>query len=388
MRKHLLIAASAVLIFLIILGISNNSLPNYSWFSYGGSHGGNISTKTSQTSTSSGTTSSSGCSFNGLAICIINQLPLGANYPVGSWYPGGTRFVRMRMVQGQGWSSPGLNAQQALLMITQMKPQVLERMTDWPINSGVLNQQVPVCSGCSSMTYAQFLDSATIDCGCYITPRLSLDSVKNGIAPPNFVWNDCSQPAYSNYFECEAYNLYNSPITPHLEMLSVDNWWGDCTSGNSAYNCNSCSWDASVFAPLYAMGWKSVTTLNGGGYVSSCGWTPYVTFDSGAGVTTETLSAIQNDPTVLRIFMYDPDFPGPAQNLQATCTSSSIPGNIITYRGCGQLAQQVTMAAKNQADGYTYVYTIEQTFWDTTQMFLSNGTSIYTVMLNLMNRYN
>jgi hypothetical protein len=333
------------------------------------------------------TNGDSGCSLDGLAICVITKLPPDANYSIDSWYPGGARSIRMRLENyaGSGWTSPNVNAQQALAMITQLKPDVLERMISQPYDSAELNQDVPVCSGCSPMTFLQFLDNATHDCSCYITPRLSVSSIDNGIAPPNDNLNDCSSPTYSGYFVCQAYAEYNTPITPHLEILSLDDWQSSCANDKN-FNCGSCSWIGSVFQPLYAMGWKGVSTLNGGGYYSACGWATYVGFDSGSQINTGLLTKIQADPTVMRVFMYDPDFPGPAQSLQGTCSSSD-PQN--EYTGCDTVGSTVTMAAENQAKySYTYVYAVEHTFWDTKRMFLSNGTSIYQLMSSLLSTYN
>jgi hypothetical protein len=298
------------------------------------------------------------------AIGVVTKLPTGANYPVDSEYPTGPLFVRMRVVNsGNSWSSPGLNAQQALAMITQTKPQVLERMT-----SGLINTKwdVPVCSGCSAMTYGQFLNQSMKDCQCYITPRIDI----------NETWD-------SGTFLTDAQSILNTPVSPKFSILSIDDWETFCGKNNC-----SCALDKQIFQPLYAMGWKGVGVLNAGApYYGTCGWATYVDFDisSNWAINLGYLSTIKDDLTVQKILLYAPDFPTEAQNLQGTCTSSS--GN--QFHGCDEIANVVTSAAEQQAkDGYTYAYPLEQTFWDVNQMYLSNGTSIYNVMLNLMNQYN
>jgi hypothetical protein len=312
-------------------------------------------------------------SYSSLAICRINILPKGAKYPVGSWYPAGPLFVRMRMVEGSSWSSTE-NAQQALSMISQMKPNVLERMTDSVLTPGTLARPVPVCSGCAAMTYLQFLNDATKDCACYIIPRISVGSIDDGIAS----------------FEDQAQTLYNTPVNQPFKILSIDYWQEDCKS-DPHFHCDSCSWDQSVFQPLYAMGWKGVGVLEGAGangYYSTCGWATFVDFDINNldwTLPVKLISIIHSDPTVEKILMYDPDFPGQAQDLQNTCSSGSSSKQL---HGCSFVASQLTYAAENQQKyGYSYVYQIEETFWDSNRMF-KGSTSIYHIEIGLMHKYN
>lgn len=197
---------------------------------------------------------------------------------------------------------------------------------------------------------------------------------------------------YQQDFACQALEIYNAPISPHLEILSIDDWGSDCANDPN-FNCTNCAWDATVFAPLYAMGWKGIGVLNGvPPYFPTCGWTTYREFDiqkSNWEINATFLNEAKADVTNQRILLYDPDFSGQAEALQSTCASNSTSGGITTYQGCDEVGDAVTYAAANQAAyGYTYVYPVEQTFWDTTRMHLSNGSSIYSVMLNLMNTYN
>jgi hypothetical protein len=315
--------------------------------------------------------------YNGsvpLAIGAVTQLPsVGANYSVGAQFPTAQRVIRMRVVDSEGysvsqmqWTSPNEDAQQILSMISQLHPQVLERMT-----AGVFNWtfQVPVCAGCAPMNYGQFLNASMGECQCYIIPRLDiLDTWSSGT------------------FFSEAKYLLSVPVYPRFTMLSIDQWGDFCSQSGVTCNCNLAQ---QVFQPLYAMGWKGIGVLDGvAPYYPTCGWATYVDFDIGKAnwqVSPTFFASIRADATVQKILLYDPDFPGQAQSLQGTCNST----NGSQYLGCDEMASAITYAAQNQASmGYTYVYVIEQTFWDSTQMFTSNGTSIYDIDLNLINTYN
>jgi hypothetical protein len=308
--------------------------------------------------------SASGNSSPNYAIGVVTQLPPGANYPLYAEYPTGPLFVRMRVSNsGHDWTSPGVNAQQALSMISQMKPQVLERMTS---NVFSLNWDVPVCSGCSPMTFGQFLNASMDACQCFIIPRIDI----------NATWD-------SGTFTQDAQKILDMPLSPRFSILSIDDWGPFCSS----HTCN-CSLDNQIFQPLYAMGWKGVGILSGDPYPGSCGWATYATLDINGNtwqIKQPLLDSIKADPTVQKILMYDPDFPDQANTLLNTCGSSS--GG--KYYSCDQIASAITYAAQNQQEyNYTYVYPIEQSIWDVTNMFTSNGTSIYDVMLGLMNAYN
>jgi hypothetical protein len=130
------------------------------------------------------------------------------------------------------------------------------------------------------------------------------------------------------------------------------------------------------------MGWKGVGVLNAGvPYYGTCGWATYVDFDvtqSNWSINQNLWTSIKSDSTVQKILYYDPDFPGQAQSLLATCDPY-----------CDKASSVMEQAASDQLTyRITYVYPIVQNFWDTTSMLLSNGTSIYQIQQNLMNAYN
>lgn len=308
---------------------------------------------------------SSASNNSGYAIGVVTQLPVGANYPLYSEYPSGSLFVRMRISDtGISWTSPNENAQQILSMISQLHPQVLERMTAGPFNT---NWDVPVCSGCQPMKYGQFLNASMDACQCYIIPRLDI----------NDTWDEGT-------FLTDAKSILSESVYPRFSMLSIDNWGPFC----SMHGCG-CVFDQQVFQNLYAMGWRGVGVLaDGGDYVNTCGWATFVDFGisvNGWQINPKLFASIKEDQTVQKILLYAPDFPTPAQALQSTCASST--GS--TYYGCDQVAAVITYAAENQALlGYSYVYPIEQTNWDATRMLTSNNTSIYDVILNLTKDYN
>jgi hypothetical protein len=307
-------------------------------------------------------------------IGTVFQPPKGANYSIGSEYPSGPRFVRIRAVNTEGysvaktlWSIPEYTAMQIIQMVGELHPQVLERMTQ-----GVFNWTAPVlvCSSCSPMTYGQFLNASMNACECYIIPRLdilSAGSVQNFLA--------------------EAQYLLSVPVVPRFSMLSVDSWGLFCSTTNS---CN-CQFDQEIFQSLYSMGWKGIGVLFANPpYIGTCGWATFVDFDistniSGSWTINQNfLSQIKADATVQKVLLYAPDFPTQAQQLLSTCTSSN--------HGCDQIENVLSYAASEQSQlGYSYVYTVvqngQQVNWDATHFFSSNGTSIYDIMRNLMNSY-
>lgn len=299
-----------------------------------------------------------------LAIGTVSQLPKGANYSLGAEYPDASRIIRIRVIDATGysissmsWDSP-LNAQQILFLINQLHPQVLERMT-----AGIFNWSAPVsvCSTCLSMDYGQFLNASMDVCGCYIVPRLNIV----GVSTPTFL--------------SEARYLLTVPIFPRFQMLSIDNWASYCASNSS--NCG-CAQDQSIFQALYQMGWKGIGVLNAGPpYYGTCGWATFVDFDTTTDSWTVNQSfydSIKADTTVQKILYYDPDFPGQAQTLLASCNSS-----------CNQVASVVESAAMQQSSyGITYVYPIVQNFWDATAIRVTNGTSLYKIEENLLDTYN
>jgi hypothetical protein len=326
-----------------------------------------LSQETSSTAVSTITTSSSSktSSSSGLVagIGIVNSLPQGANYPLGSYYPTGPRFERFRVVQGNQWTSTQYTANQILTMISQLKPNVLERMTTDAIDATL---QLPVCSGCAPMDYLQFLNNATADCGCYIIPRLNINTS---------FWE-------SGEFLSTAKEILQTAVNPQFTILSVDNWGTFCQENNC-----SCSMDQQIFQPLYQMGWKGVGVLNAASpYYGTCGWSTYAAFDANGNtwaVNQNLLSSIQNDKTQQKILLYDPDFPGQAQKWLASC-------NPTCDSQIGPIQQVI---AQQASQGYTYVYPIEQTFWDANQIKTSSsgtygGQTLYQIFQNWMNTYN
>ena len=311
-------------------------------------------TTNSSTAASSSTTSSASGSISGIG--IITALPAGANYPLGSNYPTGPRFERFRVVQGDQWTSQ-YTANQILTMISQLKPNVLERMTTDVIDTTL---QVPVCSGCVSMDYLQFLNNATAECSCYIIPRLNINTS---------FWE-------SGDFLTTAREILQTAVNPRFTILSVDNWGTFCQD-----NTCSCSLDQQIFQPLYQMGWKGVGVLNAASpYYGTCGWSTYTAFDANGNTWTvnqNLLTSIQSDKTQQKILLYDPDFPGPAQKWLAQCDPS-----------CDTPIEAIQEVISQQASqGYTYVYPIEQTFWDANQINTSssgpfNGQSLYQIFEN------
>lgn len=248
-------------------------------------------TSSSSTTTSESTTqtNSTSTSTQAYGIGAVTRPPAGANYPSGAEYPTGPKFARFRVYQS-GWTSPQYDAQQILSMISQLRPNVLERMTTNTFNVGA---SVPACSGCQPMTYGQFLNASMSACGCYIIPRLDINST----------WT-------AGTFLSDAKEILSTPVSPRFAMLSIDNWSYFCSKVASC----TCAMAQQIFQPLYAMGWKGVGVLNAGlPYYSTCGWATFIDLDVTASnwtVPQTLLSSIKSDNTVQKILLYDPDFPG------------------------------------------------------------------------------
>ena len=294
------------------------------------------------------------------AIGVVGTPPAGANYPAGAEYPTGPVFARFRVFD-TSWTSPQYDAQQVLAMITQLHPAVLERMTTETIDPSA---SVPVCGGCQPMTYGQFLNASMAACGCYIIPRLDV----------NATW-----PAGT--FLSAAKEILDTPVSPRFTILSVDNWGSFCLK---TADC-TCSLDQQIFQPLYAMGWKGVGVLNAApSYYSTCGWATYDDFDANSTETVvqSQLNAIKDDHTVQKILLYDPDFPGSAQNFLSQCNPT-----------CDAAISRLQTAVSQQStQGYSYVYPIEQDFWDANQIKTSTsgvfgGQTLYEIFQGWMQKY-
>jgi len=133
------------------------------------------------------------------------------------------------------------------------------------------------------------------------------------------------------------------------------------------------------------MGWKGIGVLNAGSpYYPTCGWATFVDFDATSSWTVpqSLLSSIKSDNTVQKILLYDPDFPGQAQTFLSGC-------NPTCDRGISSLQ---TVVSQQSAQGYAYVYPIEQTFWDAKQIATSasgayGGQTLYQIFQGWLEKY-
>ena len=292
---------------------------------------------------------------------MVKTPPAGANYSSGAEYPTGPIFARFRVYQS-GWTSPQYDAQQVLSMISQLHPNVLERMTT---DTFEVDANVPVCSGCPPMDYGQFLNASMTACGCYIIPRLDINST----------WT-------AGTFLSDAKQILAAPVYPRFEMLSVDNWGTFCSKVASC----TCALAKQIFQPLYAMGWRGVGVLNAGSpYYPTCGWATFVDFDVSGNdwaVPQNLLNSIKSDKTVQKILLYDPDFPGQAQNFLSECNPACD----------SEISPLQTAVSQQSTDGYSYVYPIEQSFWDANQITTStsgpyHGQTLYQIFQGWMEKY-
>ena len=269
----------------------------------------------------------------------------------GQTSPSGHRFIRIRALgPNSGWALPGYDAQQVLSMISQLKPDVLERYTDGSQNP---NAPVPVAPGSPPMTVGEFLNASMQACNCYIIPGASLNEYDKGT------------------FFATAQSLLSLPVYPPFTFLSLDSW--------HAFSTNHTSDQVkAMFQQLYSQGWAGIGVNACGRYFSSYG---YATFSDFCVRTvnwqpdTTTLASIRTEPNIKLDLLYI-DFPREMQ--------------LFTSLSGDQEAQILTnnIGPAQSSDGFEFVYPVVQSFWDSNAHSTSGGASIYSVMQGMMAQYN
>ncbi len=272
--------------------------------------------------------------------------------------PPGDRFIRIRALE-PGWAMSGHNAEDAIAMISQLKPDALERYTNGPLDP---DQMVPTAPGDKKMNVAQFLNASMEACSCYIIPRVDSYSAEQILS--------------------DARKLRSLPISPKMEYLSIDNWksFYDSVHGNKVVIAN-------LFKSLYAQGWKGVGVNECEGYETTYGYASFA--DPCINVNSWTpnygqIEKIEQEPNIKKLIFYI-DFPGQVRNFENLSNDKE--------------AQILTSLAYNQSK-YSYaldynIYQVgpENINWDAQTRFTSknglfDGASIYEVMNQLMDKYN
>ena len=271
-------------------------------------------------------------------------------------YPQGTRFIRIRALEKNSmWALPDYDAQQVLRIISDLKPEALERYVSGPQNASA---PVPVAPGSPPMTVGEFLNASLRACECNIIPRLSLGNYDSG------------------KFLNEAASLLSMPVYPKMRYLSLDSW----TPFASSHTSDEVK---GMFQRLYDQGWAGVGLNECGGYSPSYGYATFASFC----VSTNTwkpiavgLAQLKNEPNIKLRLLYI-DFPDAMKNFSALSTTEE----------ADIFAQKISPAQSE--DGFVFVYPIAQSFWDsmtrvTPAESAYGGASIYEVMKGLMNQYN
>ena len=271
-------------------------------------------------------------------------------------YPPGTRFVRIRALESNSaWPLKNLTAQQVLNVISDIKPDALERYVSGPQNPSAT---VPVAPGSPPMTVGEFLNASMSACKCYIIPRLSLGSYDSG------------------RLLTQSANLLTLPVYPMMRYLSLDNWKPFAASHSSDEI-------KGMFQKLYAQGWAGIGLNECDGYSPSYGYATFADFC----VSTNTwepniiqLTGLKAESNIGLRLLYI-DFPQAMANFSALSPTQE--ADILAHN----------LAPVQSKDGFLFVYPIVQGIWDSTTRFTPSGSayggkSIYEVMKGLMGQYN
>jgi hypothetical protein len=271
----------------------------------------------------------------------------------------GKRYIRLRtLTENSVWAlstSQGApknwNAQQVISIISDLKPNVLQRYI-----TGIQNPIANVPSN-PSMTVEEFLQASMDASGSIIVPRISLDEYNAG-----------------TFFQTSQ-NLLSLNLDPPMRYLSLDNW-----SNFSTAHSNDTI--VSLFEQLYGDGWTQIGVNESGGYYSDFGYADWADVNTDLSTMlpqSEVLAAVQGEGNIKRIFSII-DFPNTMMNFIALPPDTQ--ATILT-----------NLASHQAADGYTVVYNLLQGFYDSTLFSTSasgpyGGQTIYEVVKNLLNQYN
>ena len=260
------------------------------------------------------------------------------------------------------WQLPNHTATDVLAMIADVKPTLLERYFSGSAN---LSAPVPVSPGEAPMTVGEFLNrsAASGAVGCSIMPRLSL-------------WEALDK---QDSLLATAAQLKALPIHPPLTALGLDNWANfasDPTVNGSVIR--------TLFSALRAQGWTTLSVNEVGGVHSAEGLADMADF--GTSVTSGATDAVPNwqelqkikaDGTIKHALLYI-DFAGQMMRFM----NNSSPDEMASA-----LLDRIATNALQQERGYSFVYPIVQSFWDSTSLFTDptgkfNGKSLYQLMCN------
>jgi hypothetical protein len=250
---------------------------------------------------------------------------------------------------------PGYNAQQVLQMISDLKPDVLERFVTGAQN---LSAPVPVAAGAPPMTAGEFLNASTKACNCYVIPRISLNEYDKG-----------------TLFQTSE-SLLSLAIQPTMVYLSLDDWTPFVTTHTPAQI-------EGMFQELYAQGWHGIGVNDCGGVHTTYGYATFADFciDSSNWMPNgAALSTLKSEPSIKLYLLYI-DFPQPMQKFM----------QLPVDEQASVLANNIGPAQSRQ--GFVFVYPIVQDFWDSNNQVTSasgpyHGETLYVLMKGLMNQYN
>eukprot|EP01043_Picozoa_sp_COSAG02_P019732 COSAG02_NODE_960_length_15642_cov_34.870424_2_plen_362_part_00 len=258
------------------------------------------------------------------------------------------------------WQLPNHTATDVLAMIADVKPTLLERYFSGRAN---LSASVPVSPGEPPMTVGEFLNRSAANgaVGCSIMPRLSL-------------WE--ALDAQDSLLDTAAH-LKALPIQPPMTALGLDNW-ANFASDPSV----NASVVRTLFTELRSQGWTTLSVNEVGGVHRAEGLADMADF--GTSVTNgaadaapnwQELKKIKADPTIKHALLYI-DFAGQMMRFM----NNSSPDDIASA-----LLDRIATNALQEERGYSFVYPMVQSFWDSTVLFTDptgscGGKSVYSLM--------
>jgi len=268
------------------------------------------------------------------------------------------RIVRMPTISADNghthWELTGYTAQQALQMLNDFKPTLLDRYVSGAVDQNAL---VPVCSGCAQMTVRQFLQKVENISSTHIIARMSLNEYDAG-----------------TMFTTSA-TLLKIQINPPIRILSLDDY------GGFAMN-HSLTQIAAMITKLRSQGWSLIEMGGCGANTILNGWTNFAgvcdRYPSWA-VNPGSISKWKTLPSVKEI-MSTMDFP------------KNIPWLMNGTYKSNQIAAIFANEAANQSKmGYIMCYFVIQGGWDSNKIKVTTGPyaglTIFQEMMKLINKY-
>lgn len=255
--------------------------------------------------------------------------------------------------------SKDYTAQDVLEMITELKPDCLERFITGYYNPEDL---VPVREGYPEMTILEFLNAAILAGSekCHIVPKLNLRWLAWG---------------REDYFWKSAQALYDLPLVRPIRNINLDVWDIYCneihtTSGQRA----------ELFKRLREIGYVEIGVNMTGLYRENDPQIDYASFNIDKQtweIKSDVIQTLKRYPNIKRLYLYI-DYPGTMDVFRLNSPDRQAE---IYYEN---------IFPNQEKKGFTYVYPIIQDSWDantsiTTKNGPYKGKTMYEISKELLN---